>query len=62
MWLGILATPTFAVMTVVTLMSGGDEMGMMCGGGLSSVSGMGGMYLLMSLFHRPRGWGSSALG
>ena len=51
MWLGILATPTFAAMAVVTHASGDDEMRMMCGINSSSVLGMGAMYLLMSVFH-----------
>lgn len=48
-WLGLAAAPTFAIMAVLTAMSGGPA-DAMCGAG-SWLSGMAPMYLLMSVFH-----------
>jgi hypothetical protein len=53
-WLGLAATPTFAVMALVVAMSGeGADMDMMCAGahGMSTLGGMVPMYVLMSAFH-----------
>jgi len=50
-WLGILATPTFAVLAVLTHFAGGNAMRMICGIDASPVTGMDAMYLLMSVFH-----------
>jgi hypothetical protein len=51
-WLGLAAAPTFAVMALLTYLSGGDA-DMMCSAapGASPLSGMVLMYLLMSAFH-----------
>jgi hypothetical protein len=51
-WLGLAAAPTFAVMALLTYVLGGDA-DMMCSAahGVSSLSGMVPMYLLMSAFH-----------
>jgi hypothetical protein len=51
-WLGFAAAPTFAVMALLTYVSGGDA-DMMCSAarGASPLSGMVPMYLLMSAFH-----------
>jgi hypothetical protein len=51
-WLGLAAAPTFAVMALLTYVSGGDA-DMMCSAarGASPLSGMVPMYLLMSAFH-----------
>jgi hypothetical protein len=51
-WLALAATPTFAIMAVLTAVLGGDPADMLCsaGGGLS-LGGMVPMYLLMSAFH-----------
>ena len=51
-WLYLAATPTFAIMAVVTCVSGGDA-DMMCSAahGVSPLSGMVPMYALMSAFH-----------
>jgi len=51
-WLGRAAAPTFAVMALLTCMSGGDA-DMMCSAahGVPPLSGMVPMYLLMSAFH-----------
>jgi hypothetical protein len=50
--LGLAAAPTFAVMALLTYLLGGDA-DMMCSTthGLSPLSGMVPMYLLMSAFH-----------
>jgi len=51
-WLGLAATPTFAVMAGATAIVGEGPMGAICaGGGMSGLSGMAPMYLLMSAFH-----------
>ena len=51
-WLGLAAAPTFAVMALLTYLSGADA-DMMCSAahGVSPLSGMVPMYLLMSAFH-----------
>ena len=51
-WLGLAATPTFAVMALLTAMLGSGPADMLCSGGHGSlVGGMVPMYLLMSAFH-----------
>ncbi|MBI1290255.1 hypothetical protein GC173_03305 [bacterium] len=49
-WLGLAASPTFALMAWV---SANDMQGMLCasGPGILPIGGMAFMYLLMSLFH-----------
>ena len=50
-WLALAATPTFAIMAVLTAVLGGPA-DMLCAAGYGSVlSGMVPMYLLMSVFH-----------
>lgn len=51
-WLGLAATPTFAIMAALTAVLGGGPAEMLCstGHGLS-LGGMVPMYLLMSVFH-----------
>jgi len=51
-WLGLAATPTFAVMAILTAAFSGGPQDMLCtaGHGLS-LGGMVPMYLLMSAFH-----------
>jgi len=51
-WLGLVATPTFAVMALLTAVLGGGPAEMLCSAGHgSSFGGMVPMYLLMSAFH-----------
>ncbi|UPK28819.1 hypothetical protein [Bradyrhizobium sp. 195] len=51
-WLSLAATPTFAIMAVLTAMIGGGPADMLCAAGHGSVlGGMVPMYLLMSAFH-----------
>jgi hypothetical protein len=51
-WLGLAAAPTFALMALVTSIHGADaDMGCMPAQGVSLLSGMAPMYLLMSAFH-----------
>jgi hypothetical protein len=51
-WLGLAATPTFAVMALLTSVHGADaDMICVTGHGGSPLSGMVPMYLLMSAFH-----------
>lgn len=52
-WLHLAAAPTFAAMAAMTFLLGGDAQPMTCLGGdrASPISGMGLMYLLMSVFH-----------
>ncbi|MGY8711341.1 hypothetical protein RAD16_36895 [Bradyrhizobium sp. 18BD] len=51
-WLALAATPTFAIMAVLTAMIGGGPADMLCAAGHGSVlGGMVPMYLLMSAFH-----------
>ena len=51
-WLGLAAAPTFAVMALLTCLPGADA-DVMCSAarGMSPLSGMVPMYLLMSAFH-----------
>ncbi|KYH01232.1 hypothetical protein [Bradyrhizobium sp. DOA1] len=51
-WLGLAATPTFAIMAVATALSGSGAADTLCATGHGSVlGGMVPMYLLMSAFH-----------
>jgi hypothetical protein len=50
-WLGLAAAPTFALMAVLTSLSGGGGMAAICGAEPSPLGGMIPMYLLMSGFH-----------
>ncbi|OZI56087.1 hypothetical protein [Bordetella genomosp. 4] len=52
-WLHLAAAPAFAAMAAMTFLLGGDAHPMTCLGGDrgSPISGMGLMYLLMSVFH-----------
>ena len=51
-WLGLAATPTFAVMALLTAAFSGGPMEMLCSGGHGlSLGGMVPMYVLMSAFH-----------
>jgi hypothetical protein len=52
-WLSLAAAPTFAIMALLTGVSGGREANMLCAAGqaMSPFSGMAAMYLLMSAFH-----------
>jgi hypothetical protein len=51
-WLALAATPTFAIMAVLTTMIGSGPADMLCSAGHGSLlGGMVPMYLLMSAFH-----------
>jgi hypothetical protein len=51
-WLCLAATPTFAIMALMTGVLDGGPMDMLCSAGHGSpLSGMVPMYLLMSAFH-----------
>jgi len=51
-WLGLAAAPTFAVMALLTALSGkGTDMLCASAHGVSPLSGMVPMYVLMSAFH-----------
>lgn len=51
-WLALAATPTFAIMAVLTAMISGGSADMLCAAGHGSLlGGMVPMYLLMSAFH-----------
>lgn len=51
-WLGLAATPTFAMMAALTAVIGGGPAEMLCSAGHGlSPGGMVPMYLLMSAFH-----------
>ena len=50
LWLALAATPTFAIMAVLTAMIGGGPADMLCAGQGSLLGGMVPMYLLMSAF------------
>jgi hypothetical protein len=52
-WLCLAATPTFAVMALLTGVLGGSPQDMLCAGaaGASPLNGMVLMYMLMSAFH-----------
>lgn len=52
-WLCLAATPTFAIMALLTWAFGGSAASMLCGAApdASLLTGMAPMYLLMSAFH-----------
>ncbi|HLZ84835.1 MAG TPA: hypothetical protein VKQ54_14830 [Caulobacteraceae bacterium] len=52
-WIGLAATPTFAIMALLTAVPGGGQAEMLCSTAhaASPLSGMVPMYLLMSAFH-----------
>lgn len=50
-WLGLAATPTFAIMAVLTAVLGGPADTLCAAGHGSLLGGMVPMYLLMSAFH-----------
>lgn len=52
-WICLAATPTFALMALLTAIHGGGMPEMLCsaGHGVSPFGGMVPMYLLMSVFH-----------
>jgi hypothetical protein len=51
-WLGLAATPTFAIMAALTAVFSGGPAEMLCSAGHGlSLGGMVPMYLLMSAFH-----------
>ncbi|MCK1708380.1 MULTISPECIES: hypothetical protein [unclassified Bradyrhizobium] len=51
-WLGLAATPTFAIMALLTAVFGGGTADMLCSAEHGSLlGGMVPMYLLMSAFH-----------
>ena len=51
-WLGLAATPTFAIIAVLTAALSGGPADMLCAAGHESLlGGMVPMYLLMSAFH-----------
>ena len=54
-WLSLAASPTFAVMALLTAVYDGGAMASLCGPapGASALTGMLPMYLLMSVFHAP---------
>jgi ABC-type Na+ efflux pump permease subunit len=54
-WLCLSAAPSFAVMAVLTSISGGARLDILCSAehSASSLGGMVVMYLLMSVFHLP---------
>ena len=53
-WLALAASPTFALMAVLTLLIGDSHAALICGqAGASLLTGMAPMYLLMAAFHLP---------
>ncbi|PSO21823.1 hypothetical protein [Bradyrhizobium sp. MOS003] len=50
-WLGLAASPTFAMMALLTAVVGSGPADMLCAGQGSLLGGMVPMYLLMSAFH-----------
>jgi hypothetical protein len=52
-WLGLAATPTFAIMALLTVVDSNGPMAALCAAtqGASPLNGMAVMYLLMSAFH-----------
>ena len=53
-WLCLAATPTFAILALLTGLLGGSRMDSVCSAGSwAPLSGMVPMYLLMSAFHSP---------
>jgi hypothetical protein len=51
--LHLAATPSFALMAVLTALFGGGMPDMICSHAASSLGGMLPMYVLMSVFHAP---------
>lgn len=49
--LALAASPTFAVMALLTAVAGEGPMAVLCGAGAFPLGGMVPMYLLMSAFH-----------
>jgi len=52
-WLCLAATPTFAIMALLTGLGGSPVEGLCSSGHGAALSGMVTMYLLMSAFHSP---------
>ena len=53
-WLCLAATPTFAIMALLTAVPDGTPMETLCSTGpMAMLRGMAPMYLLMSAFHAP---------
>jgi len=52
-WLSLAATPTFAIMALLTAGFGGGAMERLCSAGPFPLGGMVIMYGLMSVFHSP---------
>ena len=53
-WLALAASPSFALMALVSLVQGADPAAMLCSAaGRAPFGGMTAMYALMSLFHAP---------
>ena len=54
-WLCLAATPTFAIMALLTAVLGGGPLDVLCSAApdASPLSGMVPMYVLMSAFHSP---------
>ncbi|OWV82727.1 hypothetical protein ATY81_14555 [Rhizobium sp. R72] len=52
-WLCLAAAPTFAIMAIVTMASGGADMICSATQGAFPMDGMTAMYLLMCAFHLP---------
>ena len=50
-WLCLAATPTFAIMALLTVLAGGPDMACTAVHEASPLGGMAAMYLLMSAFH-----------
>ncbi len=52
-WISLAAAPAFAIMALLTSISGGGPPDILCSAvhGVSPLSGMAPMYLLMSAFH-----------
>jgi hypothetical protein len=50
-WLCLAATPTFAIMALLTVLAGGSDTVCAAVHDASPLSGMAAMYLLMSAFH-----------
>ncbi|HWM61412.1 MAG TPA: hypothetical protein VNN98_04635 [Rhizomicrobium sp.] len=51
--LRLAAAPAFAIMAVLTVLFGGEQMPMICSADTSLLTGMVPMYALMSVFHAP---------
>ena len=53
-WLALAASPSFALMALVSLVQGADPATLLCSAaGRAPFGGMTAMYALMSLFHAP---------